>query len=272
MKVVEQFVRSKSGDPSLCEDVLFINDDFAVVIDGATDKTNRKYDGMFGGRFAAELVASVFSVLDPEIDLSNCVKALTDKLRAALRKTDPALNPEVDDGPCAVLVAYSVSRREVWRIGDCSWATQVAAHLGSKTLDRVASEARAGLLRGLLLAGASEDSLLSTDPGRDFILPLLRIQYLFRNLVSADPFIYGAIDGSIIPELLCETWPVATGQEIVLASDGYPMLFDSLARTEAYLASDLRRDPLRIRKYPSTKAVVPGNESFDDRAYLRILT
>ena len=33
----------------------------------------------------------------------------------------------------------------------------------------------------------------------------------------------------------------------------------------------LEQDPMCFRLYPSTKGVKPGNVSFDDRAYCRIL-
>ena len=56
----------------------------------------------------------------------------------------------------------------------------------------------------------------------------------------------------------------------ILASDGYPVLADTLEETERLLACSLAEDPLRIGEHLSTKGVAAGNESFDDRTYLRM--
>jgi glycerophosphoryl diester phosphodiesterase len=43
-----------------------------------------------------------------------------------------------------------------------------------------------------------------------------------------------------------------------------------LAETERVLAQTIETDPLCYKIYKSTKGVVEGNISFDDRTYLRI--
>ena len=59
--------------------------------------------------------------------------------------------------------------------------------------------------------------------------------------------------------------------EIVLASDGYPHLAPTLAETEAWLDEQRRNDPLNIGEFKATKAFVEGNNSFDDRSYIRFI-
>src|ERR1035437_4634350 len=227
MKIVEQFVSGKTGNPELCEDVIVTTNDFVVVVDGATDKTKREYGGALGGRFAAEHIAHTFKSLAPEADIRACSRLLTDELLAALRKSSPGMNPSIEDGPSAVFVAYSAARKEVWRVGDCSWMTNNVQYSGNGGNDSVTSAARSALLRGLLLGGAQQAELAKADPGREMILPLLQVQHRFRNLDSAEPFAFAAVDGRTIPERFLETWHVETGQEIVLASDGYPKLMGS---------------------------------------------
>ena len=59
--------------------------------------------------------------------------------------------------------------------------------------------------------------------------------------------------------------------EIVLASDGYPRLFPTLAESEQWLDDQRRRDPLNIGDFQATKAFHPDFNSFDDRSYIRFL-
>ena len=81
---------------------------------------------------------------------------------------------------------------------------------------------------------------------------------------------YAVIDGFPIPQQFV---PVITLDfqpwEIVLASDGYPFLAPTLAETEALLEAQRQNDPLNIGKFKATKAFVEGNNSFDDRSYIR---
>lgn len=58
--------------------------------------------------------------------------------------------------------------------------------------------------------------------------------------------------------------------EVVLASDGYPQLCPTLAESEAALRRQLDDDPFCIRTFKATKGRMVGNQSFDDRAYLRL--
>jgi hypothetical protein len=59
--------------------------------------------------------------------------------------------------------------------------------------------------------------------------------------------------------------------ELVIASDGYPVIERSLARSEATLARLLAKDPWCVGELLGTKGVGPGQVSFDDRAYLRLV-
>ena len=52
MKVIEQFIRSKTYRPSECEDSIFVPDNFAAVIDGVTSKSNREYNRESSGKRA----------------------------------------------------------------------------------------------------------------------------------------------------------------------------------------------------------------------------
>ena len=55
---------------------------------------------------------------------------------------------------------------------------------------------------------------------------------------------------------------------MVLASDGYPCLCDTLAESERLLSDLLHSDPLCIGTHCATKGWMEGSFSFDDRSYI----
>jgi glycerophosphoryl diester phosphodiesterase len=58
---------------------------------------------------------------------------------------------------------------------------------------------------------------------------------------------------------------------VILASDGYPELFDTLQETEEHLQKIIQEDPLCYKLQSLTKAVYPGQCSYDDRSYIRFV-
>lgn len=82
---------------------------------------------------------------------------------------------------------------------------------------------------------------------------------------------YRSINGSSVPDegIRIERLPEDI-ETIVLASDGYPYLNDTLQASERALQEVLHDDPLLFRKYRATKGMHQGWRSFDDRAYVRL--
>ena len=107
------------------------------------------------------------------------------------------------------------------------------------------------------------------DPARDLIMPYLRLQSRFAN--RRGTYGYFVFDGFTDPTYPIRTVPIAPGDEVVLASDGYPLLRPTLAESERELARLRQDDPSLIHEYRSTKGFVAGQESFDDRTYLRFV-
>lgn len=271
MKVIEQFIEAKSHDGRACEDAVFFSPAYAAVIDGATDKTGRTFAGLPGGLFAARSILATLAGLDADLDIQDFVDEIGNGLLRDIAREARDFDPHLEDGPSATLVVYSPARREVWRVGDGSWAIDGRANLGERTIDRTAASARAAFLRARLLRGATLEELRMRDDGRTFILPLLNAQHAFRNLDDpTEPFGFGAIDGRPVPDRYLERWSVSDASEVILASDGYPDLCASLSQTEDKLKHEIERDPLRIGRFPSTKGIGLKAASFDDRAYLRL--
>lgn len=274
MQIIERFIQGKHPDPDRCEDAFVATPDFAAVIDGATDKTGVSYGGKTGGRVAAECVADTLRYLDPDADLRTLVNRASSLLRKRVVACGADIDPHTQDGPTAVFVAYSRRRREVWRVGDTLWMGAGEYRGETKRIDEITTAARVLLLRALVRDGASVEELAATDPGWEMILPMLKTQHLLRNIDQGadDDLAYGAIDGRYVPDRFLEVWAVPEGSELVLQTDGYLELEASLDAAESALKQDLIDDPLRIGAFPCTKGVAPGNCSFDDRAYIRLLT
>ena len=130
-----------------------------------------------------------------------------------------------------------------------------------------ASEIRCLYNQAELILGGSEDDFARHDPGRACILPLLRRQFLLAN--QDRPYGYDVLDGFAIHSHHVSVYPVPPQTQVVLASDGYPVLKDTLAESEKSLDELLQKDPQCLRENRGTKGLVKGNQSFDDRTYVR---
>ena len=108
------------------------------------------------------------------------------------------------------------------------------------------------------------DELRIKDIGRDCIKNEL------RSCCERQNRDYAVINGMDIPENLVHVIPVAHAREIILASDGYPILKRTLEESERELERIIMDDPLCIDIYKATKGVMKGYKSFDDRTFVRI--
>ncbi len=268
--VVESLVRGKWDDPVRCEDVAVLDGPFVAVFDGATDKSGVRYDGRSPGRFAADIGAAALAALPPEAG----ARAAIDHVATALAEAVAAVAPGTgrpDMPPCFAMVVYSRHRHEIWRVGDCPFGIDDRADEPTSPIDRATIAARAAYLHSLIAQGATVESLVADDPSRPLLAPMFRAQCALVNRTDDNPYAYGAIDGSPVPDRFVEVVPVPAGaRSVVLASDGYPELLGTLAQTEQALARLLAADPLCIRLRPNTKGIGPGQISFDDRAYVRL--
>lgn len=268
MQVIERFLAAKADGEEHCEDGIVLTDDFAAVIDGATDKTGRRYEGMTGGRYELLTCAGAFGSLDPGADAPSAVSWLT----AAVAERLPS-GLAASERPGAAFSAFSRERREIWQVGDVGYWHAGMPEGGAcprKKLDGCAAEIRAAILRAELARGVTADSLAQHDPGRQAILGLLT-HGVFGNNPGAGEWAYAVIDGTAVPTGLVVVHRVPDNvSEVVLASDGYPRILPTLAASERYLAELLAQDPLCIGANRGTKGVGPGQASYDDRAYLRL--
>lgn len=253
---------TQSGD-----DVLHLTPHFAAVIDGAGSWSGR-LDGLTPGRFAALAVAHALDSLAPTATLPEAAAQLSQALAQAL--AGAKLEGELLRPSTCVAAIYSAARREIWLVGDCQALVLGRHHQTNLPTDERATAFRQALLRALLLAGKTTAELQAADPSWHLLRPLFEAAPAYQNHPT-DPLGYGAFDGQPIPEVHLQVIPVGQDvQEIVLASDGYPVLCPTLEASEAALWALAERDPLMIGDYAGCRAFPLSGGSFDDRTYLRL--
>lgn len=265
MKVIESHVCGKRPDPALCEDGFCVTPHFAAVVDGSTSKV----EGRSGGRMAMNIVCEALHTLPSDADKSQMLCHLTAAL-AAHNIPEARLHAELRLTCSAVI--YSAMRRTVWMVGDCQWRAAGQTHTNGKWVDEVLTRARCEMAAHLLRTGHTIDELLTGDLSRRCIMDELRQQTNFQNDPNPkNPFRYAVLDGFSVDESLVKEFVLPPSvDELVLASDGYPALSDTLLDTECKLLNTLVIDPFCISENAGTKGWMEGNRSFDDRCYLRL--
>ena len=222
---------------------------------------------MSNGRYAMQLVSRYIRRMPADISCQQFCKGVTRTIARHywLRFPKQRMAEHPEERLTASAVIYSRRRHEVWLVGDCHCLIGHQYYDNPKPYEQQLAEMRAQKVRELLDAGVPQHNLLQAhDPARDVMIPTMLEVMKNQNIT------YAVIDGFPIPQQLV---PVITLDfqpwEIVLASDGYPFLAPTLAETEALLASQRQNDPLNIGTFKATKAFVEGNNSFDDRSYIR---
>lgn len=267
MKIIEQLVVPKN-DKQKSEDGIVITDNFVAVIDGSTSKSTRQLSRWrSNGRYAMKIIADYIKHADKSVDVARFCREVTAAVRKKYGKKDLerlAVHPE--DRLCASCVVFSRLRREVWMIGDCQCLIGDTLYDNPKPGEAPIAAIRAERAQQLLDDGTETvESLRENDVAREAIIPAL-VEGMKGENVD-----YAVVDGFDIPlskvrvlTLNFEPWTV------VLASDGYPFLRPTLEESERLLQQQLHDDPLNIHAFKATKAWRTGNNSFDDRSYVRL--
>lgn len=178
-------------------------------------------------------------------------------------------------------VVYSARRHEAWLFGDCQIMINGVQTPTTKDVDVLLGDLRAFTVLALREMqdgtpdvpisgsfGAPASDAAPKDPSRAMILPFLRLQSQFAN--KRGPFGYFVFDGFTDMTYPIRTVPVSPGDEVVLASDGYPLLRPTLDESERELQRLRSEDPDLIDRYRSTKGF-QGRATFDDLTYLRFI-
>lgn len=269
----EQFICSKSGNENDCEDAISINDNVVAVIDGATSKSNRNWGGETSGQAAVRILKSAIGQISLDCSAIEAINLLTKSIYEVYHSygVEQIVKKDPKQRITASIAIFNNKTQEVWLVGDSQ--ALIGDHLfcESKLIDEMLATVRATVLEIELAEGAKLEELLKNDPGREFIFPLLQRQTSFQNNIAIGELWYPVLDGFSVPEKGIKVVSIPPKVDtVVLATDGYPILRNNLAESEAELKQLLLRDPLLFRGFKSTKALTPGNESFDDRAYISL--
>ena len=267
INVKEKSVISKRADGTECEDGLFISDDFICVVDGVTSKGKWTWDGHTSGYYAKELILKGMETLPADATGEEAIEYLNRCLADGYtpERREEALHNS-NEKIQANLIIYSAYKKQIWCFGDCQCIINGKFFAHEKKIDIILSNMRALYLELERICGKTEEELLAHDTGREFILPILKKESLLENAPSEYDIVnlngFDIDTGKIIKYYLLE------GDEVVLASDGYPELKTTLKESERKLAEILDKDPLCYKEYLSTKGLKEGNASFDDRTYV----
>lgn len=269
MRIIESSVIGKKSQEE-CEDGLVVAGGFVAVVDGSTSKTPRRISpDMRNGRYAMKLIAEYISrELAADATVDDFCRGVTAYIRSKVYEpqgiTERLLcHPE--ERLTASAVVYSDCRKELWFVGDCQALAGGCLYDNAKPYEQEIARQRVRLIT----------QGVSPAEARGRIEPLL-----IEAMLTGQNKTYAVIDGfpiymeGVMVVRLGDVQPSspdAHGQEIVLASDGYPFLKSTLADSEAALAHLIATDPQCVRDFIATKGLVGGNRSFDDRTYIRFV-
>lgn len=269
-EIVEKFRESKTGSEATNEDFIADGVDWVAVVDGATDITGTSFGGRTGGQIAAEATAAVIAGSKTRTPIETLLRNATAAYNTAFADYLSTMSPV--HRPACTFVALDKKAGVIVRVGDDAYSLDGQVNYGVMKIDEIHAQMRSAYLRMLIAEGHSRAELKRNDPGREVIKPGVLKQGVLSNSLKVPDLAYGVINGRPIPRQLVHVHRVDPEvSDIVLASDGYPEVLDTLEETEKALALSLRKDPLRILgDNASTKGVQEGNVSFDDRTYVRL--
>ncbi|MCQ2471265.1 MAG: hypothetical protein MJ147_04425 [Clostridia bacterium] len=267
INVKEQSIISKRADGLECEDGLFVSDDFICVVDGVTSKGKWTWDGHTSGYYAKELIVAGMSKLPADATGEEAINFLNQCLADGYtpERREEALHNS-NEKIQANLIIYSRKRKQIWSFGDCQCIINGKLFSHEKKIDIILSNMRSLYLELERICGKTEEELIAHDTGREFILPILEKASLLENTKSEYDIVN--LNGFEIETDKLVKYYLLEGDEVVLASDGYPELKTTLKESERKLAEILDKDPLCYKNYLSTKGLKEGNASFDDRTYI----
>ena len=266
VRIIEHYVHGKYDDPDQCEDQIFMNENYLAVIDGVTTKSYRRYNGKRSGRVAGEIICQTLSKLTETPDAVSVLNLLSQRIHDFSLK----MHCEKNEIPRACIVLYSLKEKKILRYGDCQYRINGKTYAVHKKIDRMNETLRSYVISTSLKQGMTIPEIEKEDPGRKAIQPYLHTQYLYEN--EEGPFGYAVLNGDPVNPDLINEMPVPSHTQVILASDGYPVVKDTLEETEEVLAEMLQEDPLCYRINPQTKGLCTGQISYDDRSYIRFET
>jgi glycerophosphoryl diester phosphodiesterase len=273
MKVVEQFIASKTGIMSTCEDGIFINDHFVVVIDGVTDRSGKRWGGKSPGQVARDCIMETI----PNIPPNTTPTEFFDRCNATVlnwydkKAITIEMKHHINQRCSASLVVFSRYAQQIWFLGDGQILFNETRIVNDKLVDTLLAALRSYYIQTEIKRGKSEYDIYEKDTGRELILPLVSKQEQFQNQNDEGEYNFYVIDGFFSDSKGIKIVDIPKGTKFLsISSDGYPQIQSTLEASEKVLHEIISEDPLCYKKFKATKGIQKGNFSYDDRSYVKI--
>lgn len=268
MKVIESFIKGKISE-AMCEDRLVISDNFIAVIDGVSSKSHYLDNGKTTGNIASGIIKDIIKSMPKETSLQKFVLMVNEGYENYYNNS--SFDLDIDRyGLQAMAVVYSDFEKKIRLIGDCVAVVEDDYFINPKLSDIVLEELRS-LKAHIDLHNSNltdEEYFDENEAARKFIEPLIIESTVFAN-DNSTRWGYSVLNGKDIPIDLCKVINVKKGETIILASDGYPHVFNTLDDTEENLKKVIENDPYFYKDFISTKGLKHGQISYDDRTYVK---
>jgi len=286
VKIIESYLMSKTGKPDGGEDRLILGPNFYGVVDGSTDKSGlnwgTKEEAKKGGAVLADIVKEVLENPGTKIDHKKIVEIINKKINYAAEKANIDLG-KLENRADAGFTVYVPEKNVIYHIHDCNYAFlkrdgTFEMHDNDKPVDKLLSALRQAHISWCISQGI-DPFKDGRDLGREHIMPYLKRQPEIQNQgfddekewiagVKRKDVAYKTLNG--FPTTL-DIIPVPEDtKEIILLTDGFPVIKHTLKETIEVLNQYLKQDPHCISVIKSRKMLQPGYRSYDDMGYLRI--
>ncbi len=264
----EKFCMAKNPDQNLNGDRIYDGPHYCAIIDGNTPKGKKLWGGLPGDVYVAQILAHRLDELPGELTAEETIDSLNSAIRDCYGALDFDALPIVERLVASVVI-FSRARREIWCFGDCQYRINGMLYNNIKEVDILLAGLRSFFITTELALGKTEADIQKNDTGRAAILPFLQRQSLLAN--QEGPYGYDVLDGGKIYLDHIKKHKLKAGDFVVLASDGYPVVCDTLQESEERLQDMLEKDPLCIDENKGTKGLNQAYHSYDDRSYLSFI-
>lgn len=174
MTIIEQKTEGKAGR-LLNEDGITADDNFVAVVDGSTSKTELKVNPeMSNGRYCMLAIIKAIKKMPRDICMERFCEKVTEEIRSiynAHAVDIQKLNDVPTNRMTASAIVFSLSRKEIWMVGDCQCLVDDKLYENPKPGEKEIAAQRALIIRKSLKEGMSEAEMRRNDIGRKAILP-----------------------------------------------------------------------------------------------------
>lgn len=270
IKPIECATVSKTGDSRGNHDAVVVNENYIGVIDAYQARGWRAWDGKPAGIFARDIIVAGLEALIADTSAEDAIRTLEHALQGESAHAMQAMDDEVVAFPMARLLVYSVAHKQIWRLGDSPFAIDGELHYELSPALQEAAAKRCEVMKHFLENPKSDlKDLVNNDYGRSAAMDLIVAE---ERRVDGVEVLSGRPDVDIDTLLShLEVVDVASGQELILATDGFPRVLATLEESQAWFAAQRARDPLFINDFKSLRGASDDEAGYDDRSYVRFL-